>query len=223
VDSIFNGELRTRKGRMLAWTDSMLLDHAALRLGWTNFAPIVPGRLYRSNHPTPGRLAAYTRRYALKTVINLRGFAGNGSDALLRETAARLGIELIDAPLKSRGAPDRARVLHLLNAFERMHAPALIYCKSGADRAGFAAALFLLAQGVPAAEACRQLSLRFGYFAHSETGILLAFVNAYALEGEGRIGFADWLRSEYDPAALEASFRTGLAGHMIADRLLRRE
>jgi protein tyrosine/serine phosphatase len=223
VNSIFNGDLQSRRGRLLAWADSMLLDHALFRLSWANFAPVVHGSLYRSNHPTPARLAAYARQYGLRTIVNLRGKAGNGSDALSREAASRLGLELIDAPLKSQGAPEPKRVLHLLDAFKRMGKPALLYCKSGADRTGFAAALYLIYQGVGASSACRQLSRQFGYFAHSNAGILRAFIDAYAREAEGKIGLVDWLRTGYDSAALEQSFQPSLASRLLADRLLPRE
>ena len=62
MDSIFRGDLSTARGRALAWVDSLLVDHAVFRLVWTNFAAVAPGRLYRSNHPTPAHLAAMTRR-----------------------------------------------------------------------------------------------------------------------------------------------------------------
>ena len=82
MDSIFQGDVTTPRGRTLAWLDALLVDHAVFRLVWSNFSAVVPGRLYRCNHPTPARLAALTRRYGLRTLINLRGETGNGSDAL---------------------------------------------------------------------------------------------------------------------------------------------
>jgi hypothetical protein len=120
MNSIFKGDLSTAGGRALAWLDALLVDHAVFRLVWSNFAPVVPGRLYRCNHPTPARLAALTRRYGLKTLINLRGETGNGSDALSRTAAHELGLEFIDAPLDSRGAPQRERILRLHDIFRQM-------------------------------------------------------------------------------------------------------
>ena len=153
MNSIFRGDVSTAGGRALAWLDALLVDHAVFRLVWSNFAAVAPGRLYRCNHPTPARLAALTRRYGLKTLINLRGETGNGSDALSREAARQLGLEFIDAPLESRGAPQRERILRLHDIFRQMRAPALLHCKSGADRAGLAAGLFVLFQGGTAREA----------------------------------------------------------------------
>lgn len=215
--------MSTRRGRARAWVDSLFIDHAVLRLVWTNFAVVVPGRLYRGNHPTPGRLAAMRRGLGLKTIINLRGRNKGGSDALSREAAARLGLDLIDAQLRSRGAPARESVLGLIEALRRMQEPAFIHCKSGADRAGLAAAIYLLLQGTAVAVARRQLSIWHGHIAGADTGALGDFLLAYAREGEGRIGFADWVRDEYDPVALDQARRAGKAARFVNDRVLRRE
>ncbi len=88
MDSIFTGDLASRRGRAVAWADSLLVDHGLIRLGWSNAAAVIPGRLYRSNHPSPHRLAAQTKNLGLRSVVSLRGPTGNGSDALLREAAA---------------------------------------------------------------------------------------------------------------------------------------
>src|SRR5215470_805923 len=133
MNSIFKGDVGTARGRAVAWFDALFIDHAVFRLAWSNFAIVAPGRLYRCNHPTPARLAALTRRYGLKTLINLRGQTGNGSDALSRAAARTLGLDFIDAPLESRGAPQRERILRLYETFRQMRAPALLHCKSGAD------------------------------------------------------------------------------------------
>lgn len=223
MNTIFRGNLRSRRGRALAWLDSLLVDHALLRMAWTNFATVVPGKLYRANHPTPGRLAALTRRHGLKTIVNLRGRNKGGSDALSREMAARLGLDLIDAPLKSRRAPEKATVLFLIDALRQMREPALIHCKSGADRAGLAAAIYLLLHGARVAEARSQLSWRHGHIARAETGALGAFLEAFAREAEGRIPFADWVRDEYDPAALDRARHAGGVARFVTDRVLRRE
>ena len=45
MDSIFRGDLDTARGRALAWCDALFIDHAVFRLVWSNFAPVVPGRV----------------------------------------------------------------------------------------------------------------------------------------------------------------------------------
>jgi protein tyrosine/serine phosphatase len=203
MDTIFRGDLTSPAGRARAWLDSLLIDHGLLRLVWSNWGTVVPGRLFRCNHPTPGRLARAARRHGLRSLINLRGATGNGSDALSRERAARLGLEFIDVPISSGQAPTREQVLALAAALRRATAPVLLHCKSGADRAGFAAGVFVLMEGGTTAVAMRHLSLRFGHLRRSRAGVLDAFFLRYAGEAEGRKPFLDWVREDYDAAALE--------------------
>ena len=220
---MFAGDLTSLKGRAGAWTDSLFVDHAVFRAVWSNWEPVVTGKLYRSNHPTPARLAAAKRRHHLKTLINLRGPRKCGSDALSRETAAHLGLIHIDAPLESRGAPHRDRILRLAEIYRTMQTPALIHCKSGADRAGLAAGLYIMLTGGTAAQALDQLSWRFGHFSKSRTGILDAFFILYAQTAEGRVGFLDWVRDEYDEHALKAAFVAHGLSSFLTDKVLRRE
>ncbi len=223
MDSIFRGDVETARGRTLARVDSLLIDHGIFRLLFSNFAVVAPGRLYRANHPTPRRLAALTRRHGLKTLINLRGQARNGSDALSRAMAARLGLEFIDMAVESRGAPHRDRILRLHDVYATMRTPALMHCKSGADRAGLAAGLWVLFQGGTSAEALRQLSLRFGHIRRSRTGILDAFFLRYAREAEGRKPFLDWVREDYDELALRRDFHAHGLASFINDWVLAHE
>jgi predicted protein tyrosine phosphatase len=198
-------------------------DHAFFRVGWANFSVVVPGKLYRANHPTPGRLARYARTLHLRTIINLRGPKPNGSLTLSRDMARRLGIVHVDMAFESRGAPHRDRILRFAEIYRSMAAPALIHCKSGADRAGLAAGLAILFEGGSAAQAQRQLSLRFGHFSRSSTGILDAFFRLYADTGDGRLPFLDWVAREYDEDALRRSFQPRRLSRWITDRALARE
>jgi protein tyrosine/serine phosphatase len=220
MDSIFHGDVTTARGRALAWVDALFIDHAVFRLVWSNFAAVAPGRLYRCNHPTPQRLASLTRRHGLKTLINLRGKTRSGSDALSRDAAARLGLDFIDMALESRGAPQRDRILRLDEIFRTMRAPALMHCKSGADRAGLAAGLFVMLQGGSTREALQQLSLRFGHIRQARTGILDAFFHHYARVAEGRKPFLDWVREDYDEAALRRDFHANGLASFINDWVL---
>jgi protein tyrosine/serine phosphatase len=223
MDSIYKGELNTPAGRRNAWLDALFVDHAIFRLLWTNFAVVAPGALYRSNHPTPANLIAFTRKVGLRSLINLRGRTRNGSDALSRDTAARLGLEFYDLALESRGAPHRDRILKLAEIYQTMRRPALIHCKSGADRAGLAAGLYLLMNGASSAEGLAQLSLRFGHVRQSKTGILDKFFLTYARTGEGVKPFLDWVREDYDEDRLRAEIKPNRLASFLNDKVLRRE
>ncbi len=212
--------------RRAAWLNSLFVDHALLRLGWRNWGVVQSGRLYRSNHPTPWQMEQAVRRHGIRTVINLRGHReACGSDALGRQAAAALGLQHIDAPLESRGAPHKDRILRLADIFARMQEPALIHCKSGADRTGLAAGIWLLAQGGEVEAALGQLSLRFGHVAAARTGILDAFFRRYAafVKAEGAKPFLDWVREDYDEDVLRAEFTSTPWADRLVDGVLRRE
>ena len=212
-----------KRHRAAAWGDSLLVDHGVFRLVWTNFAPVLPGRLYRSNHPTPGQLAAAKRRVGLTTLINLRGRRFCGSDALSRDAAVRLGLRHVDMAFESRGAPHRDRILRFADILHSLDGPALVHCKSGADRAGLASGLAIILDGGTSAQALGQLSWRFGHWKAARTGILDAFFHRYATDAEGRLPFLDWVRDEYDEAALKRDFVANGLASFITDRLMRRE
>ena len=188
--------------------------------------PSSAGRLYRSNHPLPWQLRHAARRFGLRTVINLRGERADcGSDRLGRAEAAALGLVHVDAPFESRGAPHRDRILRLAEIYRTMAEPALIHCKSGADRTGLAAGIWLLLQGHPPEAALAQLSLRFGHVRQGRTGILDAFFLLYAEAAPGATRSPSWTgcatittkRRSANPSAPRPW------ADLVVDRVLRRE
>lgn len=218
---MYDGDIAT--SRLAAWNDSLWLDHSMFRMVWSNLDEVVRGRLWRCNHPTPARLRRLTKRLGLVTLVNLRGHRKCGSDALSRDAARTLGLRHVDMAFESRGAPHRDRILRFADIWAGLETPALMHCKSGADRAGLAAGLVLLFEGGTAADALKQLSWRYGHWASARTGILDAFFHHYAAVAEGRIGFLDWVRTEYDEHALRANFSARGLSSFITDRVLRRE
>ena len=220
---MFQGDLASPRGRAAAWFDSLFVDHAVLRLGWDNLGEVIPGKLYRVNHPTPGRLARLKQKLGLVTLINLRGHRKCGSDALSRDAAAKLGLIHIDMAFESRGAPHRERILRFAEIYRTLQTPALMHCKSGADRAGLAAGLAILFEGGTAAQALEQLSWKYGHISRSSTGILDAFFIHYASVAEGRMPFMEWVATEYDEVALRQTFRAHGLSSFINDRILVRE
>lgn len=98
-----------------------------------------------------------------------------------------------------------------------------MHCKSGADRTGLAAGLFLIFNGGTSRDALNQLSWRFGHWSRARTGILDAFFLRYAEQAEGRISFLEWVRTEYDEVALKKDFVAGGLSAFLVDRVLRRE
>jgi protein tyrosine/serine phosphatase len=128
-----------------------------------NFHAVIPGELYRSGQPSPERLTAYQREFAIRTVLNLRG-NNTGKVWYDREVAAalRLGMAHIDFRMSSKREFTRQKAAGLLAILKAAPKPVLIHCS--ADSSGLVAALYVaqIAQrGEKAAE--EQISIRYGH------------------------------------------------------------
>lgn len=201
----------------------LFVDHGIFRLIYLNLHEVAPG-FYRSAQPVPHQLARFARMGG-RSVVYLRGGREHGSWQLEQEACARLGLKFEEFVVRSRGAPQPDEMLAAEAFFSQLEKPVLVHCKSGADRAGFVSALYmLLAEKASADEALKQLSWRYGHFRHARTGILDAFFERYRDEGEARgLSFVTWVRDHYDPEALEREFRAGLISEILVDKIMRRE
>jgi len=182
------------------------LDHGILRRRWHNFDCVAPG-VFRSNHPNHNRFQAYADS-GIKTVLNLRGTAKQPHYLFEVESCEKLGLTLVNVQMAARRAPDRRELLQLLEAFQTMERPFLMHCKSGADRTGLAAAIYLMVhEGADIATARRQLSFRYVHIRRTSTGILDHFLDVYAARAaQSPITIDDWIRKEYDRDTLTQSF-----------------
>jgi protein tyrosine/serine phosphatase len=217
-------DLTTPGGRRRAVLDYLWHDHAYLRLGFSN-AHWISHELVRTNQPWPFQLAAWARR-GIRTVINLRGGMATSFRALEVDACARHGLELVDFVVASRDVPSAEKVLAARELFETVRYPALMHCKSGADRAGIMAVFYKhFRQGQSIREALSQLSPRYLHVRAGLTGVLDYIFERYLAEAEptGQ-SFVDWVQSAaYDPVRLKAEFRAGWWGTQLTERLLRRE
>lgn len=188
------------------------LDHGILRKHWHNYAQVAPG-VFRANHPDDKRFTAYAAQ-GVRTIINLRGAARQAHYLFEAESCARLGLTLIDIPMSARKAPPVKSLMRLFDAFETAEKPLLMHCKSGADRTGLAAVLYLMTQnGEPFEQARQHLSFRYLHIRRTDTGILDHFFDVYGARNEkDPIAIKDWIATEYDPEALTASFAAKQAG-----------
>lgn len=212
----YNTDLSTPERRRRARIYNLWFDHEILRVYWHNFLEIAPG-VYRSNNPTRARFARMKAR-GIRAVLNLRGNAGAAHYLTEKEICEDLGLTLVDCNLHARSAASRDEILRVIGAFRTIEKPFVMHCKSGADRAGFASAIYLMViEGRPVDEARRMLSARFVHFRVTKTGVLDHILDLYAArQASGAIGFEDWVKTEYDPAAAQASFdATGWMDRML--------
>lgn len=217
------GDMSTPLRRVLGYLDMLFVDHGFIRVIYSNTHRVSP-RMYRSAQLTPYQLRRAAKR-GVKTILNLRGQRDCGSYLLQKEICARHGIAMIDFPISSRDAPRKTDPRKLKEIFDAIEYPALLHCKSGADRAGLGAALFLLlAENRPLAEAAGQLHWKYGHLRQAKTGILDHFFETYRKRNAQQpIDFLLWAESEYDPEALKEDFHANRWANVLIDRILRRE
>lgn len=197
----YDQQIDSALGRWQGQFFANMVDHGFLRKRWTNEGQIAEG-LYRSNHPHAGILAQWKAR-GIVEVISLRP-ANNAVHLFEAEACDALGLTLRNVPLAAREAPSVDALLCLLDTFDTIQLPALIHCKSGADRTGLAAAMWAIyVEGKPVAEAKRALGFKHLHIRASKTGVLDRVLEAYeARVAQSPIELRDWIKSEYDPASI---------------------
>jgi len=206
VRTSYDTDLSTPENRRRAHIYNLWFDHAILRKVWTNFYPVAPG-VYRSNQPTHERFVKL-RDQGIKTILNLRG-AGGAAHYLVEEESCRdLGLTLVNVNLRARQAAPRREIKALIRAFREIEKPFVMHCKSGADRAGFAAAIYLLVierRSIP--EARKMLSVKYIHFKWSRTGILDYILDRFeAAHNETGVNFERWLHTDYKAIPMQEAY-----------------
>jgi protein tyrosine/serine phosphatase len=217
-------DLSTLSGRLVARLDYLWNDHAYLRLGFQN-AHWISREMVRTNQPWPFQLKRW-KRDGINTIINLRGGFDASFHVLEKYACERLGLTLVNFTVTSRDVPSKAQVLAARDLFETVEYPALMHCKSGADRAGIMAVLYAhFRLGQPIRQAMEQLSPRYLHVRQGLTGVLDYIFELYLAEGETQgLSFVDWVQSPgYDPVKIKADFRANRWGALLTEKVLRRE
>lgn len=218
-------DLSNPSGRLAAHLDMAWRDHAFLRVWWTN-EDWISEEMVRTNQPWPFQIGRWSKR-GIKTVINLRGGMGTSFHQLERDACARFGVEHVDFTMTSRAAPPVAKLKEAAALFNRITYPALLHCKSGADRAGIASVLYLhFRKGEPIDQAMRMLSLRYGHVRQGKTGVLDYFFEKYLEHSkESGLSLIEWAENHYDPMQLRTEFQAKSKwwANLLVDRVLNRE
>ena len=211
-------ELRAQAMRELHWR-----DHHILRKNFRNRHKAGPD-MWRTNQPSPEQLAEWAE-LGVKSIINLRGISTAAYHVLEREACDELGLKLYTFRVASRDAPPPSLPRKAKELFDQIEHPALMHCKSGADRAGLMGALYQhLHMGKPMEEALGQLSFDYLHIRAGKTGILDAYLEHYLATGAADgVALIDWAESVYDQEAFLAAYKANPFGSFLVDRVLRRE
>ncbi|MEO0465241.1 MAG: protein tyrosine phosphatase [Pseudomonadota bacterium] len=217
-------DLATADGRARARRELIWGDHGFLRLRFQNLHQI-SDEMYRANQPSPEHIAAHAADRGIKTIINLRGVSSKGYYLLEKEACAAHGIELVDFQAFSRDTPSRYVLFGARDLFEQIAYPALMHCKSGADRAGLMSVLYMhFRKGLPISQAKDQLSLKYLHVRQGKTGMLDYFFERYLADtASAPKSFTQWAAEDYDRHQIKAEFLGRTEAKLNIDRLLRRE
>src|SRR4029453_13702860 len=175
-------DLSTPWGRTKTYLDYLWNDHAYLRLGFSN-AHWISEELVRANQPWPHQIADWKAR-GVRSIVNLRGGFDASFHALEKDACERLGLKLGDFTITPPEVPPREGGRAPKRLFETLEYPALMHCKSGADRAGIMSVLYMhFRKGKTIREAMDQLHLRYLHVRQGKTGVLDYTFERYLDEG----------------------------------------
>jgi protein tyrosine/serine phosphatase len=120
--------------------------------------------------------------------------------------------------------PTKEQILGAKALFDDIAYPALMHCKSGADRAGLMSTLYAhFRMGAPISQAIEQLSFKYLHVRQGKTGLIDFFFQTYLDQTQEKKPFLDWVREDYDPPTVKSQFMSQWWANILVDKILRRE
>jgi len=204
----------------------MLVEHNFTNIVRLNFHKISDG-VYRSSQPTMEQLERYSRKYGIKTILNLKGpNLKSAYYAFEVEKCRQLGLKLVDINIASRRIPEPGKIRLAKEIFDQVEYPIWIHCKAGADRTGIYATLFQYFKlGIPIENTDQLKFWPYGHFKHSKAGKFDYYLEKYLeykKENPG-IGLLEWAETVADYDKLNREFKPEGLASFINDYVLRRE
>ena len=216
-------DLNNPADRKKAYRDLTWGDHGFLRLRFANHHAI-GGGMFRENQPSPNRIAQWAKM-GIKTNVNLRGESPKGFYLLEKEACEKHGITMVDFRVFSRDTHTPEKIRGAKELFESIEYPAVMHCKSGADRTGIMGVLYRhFHMGDSIEKAMEQLEFKYLHVKQGKTGMLDFFFKDYLTYAKTHdIEFIDWVETVYNPADVKARFMEQWSGNPVTELILRRE
>jgi protein tyrosine phosphatase (PTP) superfamily phosphohydrolase (DUF442 family) len=200
-----------RIARWMVRLAAAIILPASLFITWNqvnhNFAPVQPGRIYRSGQMPASALTLALQDRQIKTVLNLRG--SNPHESWYRDelTASReAGATHIDVAMSSCLWMSRAQLKALVGALDGADYPLLIHCAWGSERTGLVSAFAeLLRPGSSLDDARAQFSLRYLFVRVNDGKVMAEHLDQYEswLSGRGIAHspstFRQWVNDGFQP------------------------
>jgi undecaprenyl-diphosphatase len=116
------------------------------RLGYNFFSDnvhtVIPGQIYRSAQFDHEKLTHYTKKFQLKTIINLRGsWPTNHWYQVESRFAKTHHLNYYPIQFSAYHLPPKNRLRELVKLLQTAPKPLIFHCEGGADRTGMAAAI----------------------------------------------------------------------------------
>lgn len=222
-----NWDLKSFWGRKKAWIYAFLLeDHNFTNLIRFNFHEIAKN-VFRSSQPTMWQLERITKKYNLKTIVNLKDENRNCPYFLFEEEKCKeLGLKLVNVNISSRSFPTYERIVKYKEIMENMEGPVLIHCKAGADRTGIFCTLYQYFVEKKAMKDTNQLRFwPYGHFRWSNAGKSDYFFEEFAKYQEKHpdVDLLTWAKDIVDMDELARTFKPNPLANFINDKILKRE
>lgn len=172
----FGNSLENSWDRILCTLHILIFDDGWLREINNNFHA-VDEKVFRSAHPTV-RTLHRAKNLGVSTVISFRAQGEVSYNLLEKEVCSKLGLDLFFYPLSSSEVAHSYVYDEILEKIQSTHGKVLIHCKSGADRTGLVAALWLLhaSKSLEKKNIRKMLSARYLHFGYGKKACLKKYL-----------------------------------------------
>jgi undecaprenyl-diphosphatase len=110
-----------------------------------NVHTVIPNKIYRSAQFDHKELTIYTKKFGLKTIVNLRGSWPTNHWYQVESTFAKQNhLHYYPIQFSAYKLPTKDKLRELVHLLQTAPQPIIFHCEGGADRTGMAAAISVI-------------------------------------------------------------------------------